>query len=84
MKCDPLPSDAPLLSAVTESDIAPFLSPSGSVAARARNAHNATLQTSRQPWWKTLGEAASTDETRLTHLQETEAELGRREAPKTE
>lgn len=79
-----LPSDAPLLSAVTDSDVESLLSPSGSVAARARNAHYEMLQTNRRPWWKTLGETADTDETSLTRPQETEVELGQGEATKTE
>ncbi|KAM3584961.1 uncharacterized protein V6R79_003789 [Siganus canaliculatus] len=48
--------DAPPLSVVTATDAEAFLSPSGAVAAQARDAHNATLQTSRLPWWRTLGE----------------------------
>ncbi|XP_077370418.1 IQ calmodulin-binding motif-containing protein 1 isoform X2 [Festucalex cinctus] len=48
--------DAPPLSAVTANDIKSFLSPSGTVAKRARDAHNARLQANRLPWWRTLGE----------------------------
>ncbi|XP_068458096.1 IQ calmodulin-binding motif-containing protein 1 isoform X2 [Clinocottus analis] len=48
--------DAPPLSVVTMTDADSFLSPSGHVAARARDSHNAALQTSRLPWWRTLGE----------------------------
>lgn len=77
-------TDAPPLSTVTESDVEPFLSPSGSVAARARHAHNQKLRASRLPWWKTLGETANAAEAGPAHQQETEVELGRREAAKTE
>ncbi|XP_049611756.1 IQ calmodulin-binding motif-containing protein 1 [Syngnathus scovelli] len=48
--------DAPPLSAVTATDIKSFLSPSGTIATRARDAHNARLQANRLPWWRTLGE----------------------------
>ncbi|XP_077440526.1 IQ calmodulin-binding motif-containing protein 1 [Vanacampus margaritifer] len=48
--------DAPPLSAVTANDIKSFLSPSGTIAKRARDAHNARLQANRLPWWRTLGE----------------------------
>lgn len=80
----PLPSDAPALSAVTESDVETFLSPSGSVAARARKAHSEMLQTNRRPWWKTLGETANAGETSLTCPRETEVELGQREVTESE
>lgn len=69
-----LPTDAPPLSVVTATDAESFLSPSGSIAARARDAHNAMLQASRQPWWRTLGETA--DMCDHAPLQEVEAELG--------
>lgn len=77
-------SDAPHLSAATESDVESFLSPSGSVAARARNAHNEMLQWNRRPWWKRLGDIANAGETSLTHPQEAELELGQKEATETE
>lgn len=80
----PLLTDAPALSAVTESDVESFLSPSGSIAARARNAHNEMLQANRLPWWKTLGESTNTDMTCSTHPQETEVEPGQQESSKTE
>ncbi|XP_070786942.1 IQ calmodulin-binding motif-containing protein 1-like [Enoplosus armatus] len=62
--------DAPPLSVITATDAESFLSPSGPIAARARDAHNATLQASRLPWWRTLGETSP------AHLQELEVELG--------
>ncbi|XP_027132463.1 IQ calmodulin-binding motif-containing protein 1-like [Larimichthys crocea] len=68
--------DAPPLSVVTATDAESFLSPSGPIASRARDAHNAVLQASRLPWWRTLGETACVGEFSPTHLQELEAELG--------
>uniref|UniRef100_A0A3P8SEX0 IQ motif containing B1 n=1 Tax=Amphiprion percula TaxID=161767 RepID=A0A3P8SEX0_AMPPE len=66
--------DAPPLSVVTATDADSFLSPSGSVAARGRDAHNAALQAERLPWWRTLrwtdGGPAHQQEAEL------EAELG--------
>ncbi|KAM9328503.1 IQ calmodulin-binding motif-containing protein 1 [Pholidichthys leucotaenia] len=69
--------DAPPLSTVTAADANAFLSPLGPVAARARDAHNAALQVSRLPWWRTLGEA-SVDVGLFVpaHPQELEAEFG--------
>ncbi|KAF7643790.1 hypothetical protein LDENG_00233180 [Lucifuga dentata] len=46
--------DAPPLSVVMVTDAESLLSPSASIAARARNAHNALLQASRLPWWRML------------------------------
>ncbi|KAM4560419.1 IQ calmodulin-binding motif-containing protein 1 isoform 2-T2 [Odontesthes bonariensis] len=67
--------DAPPLSAVTATDAEAFQSPSGSVTARARDAHNAALQASRLPWWRTLGEPA--EASGHAHLEAgLEAELG--------
>ncbi|XP_026216784.1 IQ calmodulin-binding motif-containing protein 1 isoform X2 [Anabas testudineus] len=66
--------DAPPLSVVTATDAESFLSPSGPIAARARDAHNAMLQACRLPWWRTLGE--TTDIFALSSLQELEAEFG--------
>ncbi|XP_074483353.1 IQ calmodulin-binding motif-containing protein 1 isoform X2 [Sebastes fasciatus] len=71
--------DAPPLSVVTTTEADAFLSPSGPIAARARDAHNATLQASRLPWWRTLGETAGGFDAGAfspAHLQELEAELG--------
>ncbi|XP_030608730.1 IQ calmodulin-binding motif-containing protein 1 [Archocentrus centrarchus] len=70
--------DAPPLSVVTETDADAFLSPSGPVAARARDAHNAMLQASRLPWWRTLGDTDvhHTDTFGSAHLAELEEELG--------
>ncbi|XP_034534986.1 IQ calmodulin-binding motif-containing protein 1 [Notolabrus celidotus] len=68
--------DAPPLSVVTATDAESFLSPSGPVATRARDAHNAVLQASRLPWWRTLGETAGVDKFNHAHLQDLEAELG--------
>ncbi|XP_026013308.1 IQ calmodulin-binding motif-containing protein 1 [Astatotilapia calliptera] len=70
--------DAPPLSVVTETDADTFLSPSGPVAARARDAHNAMLQASRLPWWRMLGDtdAGPVDPLGSTHLPELEEELG--------
>lgn len=74
----PLTTDAPLLSTVTESDAESFLSPSGRIAACAREAHNVFLQASRLPWWKTLGDTTDVDTPPPpAHVQEKEAELGR-------
>ncbi|CAK6979256.1 IQ calmodulin-binding motif-containing protein 1-like isoform X1 [Scomber scombrus] len=47
--------------------------PSGPVSARARDSHNATLQASRLPWWRTLGDVAASP---AAPLQELEEELG--------
>ena len=71
-----VPTDAPPLSVVTATDAESFLSPSGPIAARARDAHNAMLQASRLPWWKTLGETSGDDCCSPAHLQELEAGLG--------
>ncbi|XP_041637454.1 IQ calmodulin-binding motif-containing protein 1 isoform X2 [Cheilinus undulatus] len=68
--------DAPSLTVVTSKDAESFLSPSGPIATRARDSHNAMLQASRLPWWRTLGENAATDTFNHGHLQELEAELG--------
>ncbi|XP_069577311.1 IQ calmodulin-binding motif-containing protein 1-like isoform X1 [Brachyistius frenatus] len=68
--------DAPPLSAVTATDADSFLSPSGPIAVRARDVHNATLQASRLPWWRTLGGVDTGDMFGPAHLQELEAELG--------
>ncbi|XP_068165556.1 IQ calmodulin-binding motif-containing protein 1-like isoform X2 [Antennarius striatus] len=68
--------DAPPLSLVTVSDAESFLSPSAPIATRARDAHNAMLQSSRLPWWRTLGLMDDVDIFNHTHFQELEAELG--------
>ncbi|XP_015250191.1 PREDICTED: IQ calmodulin-binding motif-containing protein 1 [Cyprinodon variegatus] len=68
--------DAPPLSDVTAKQAESFLSPSASIAARARDAHNAALQASRLPWWRNLGETPTGEETGHAHLQELEAEFG--------
>ncbi|KAM6957987.1 IQ calmodulin-binding motif-containing protein 1 [Tautogolabrus adspersus] len=68
--------DAPPLSAVTATDAESFLSPSGPIATCARDAHNAALQASRLPWWRTLGDTTAVDMCSPAHLQELEAELG--------
>ncbi|XP_039907657.1 IQ calmodulin-binding motif-containing protein 1 [Simochromis diagramma] len=70
--------DAPPLSVVTDTDADTFLSPSGPVAARARDAHNAMLQASRLPWWRMLGDTDTgrVDPLGSTHLPELEEELG--------
>uniref|UniRef100_A0A3Q4BE54 IQ motif containing B1 n=1 Tax=Mola mola TaxID=94237 RepID=A0A3Q4BE54_MOLML len=68
--------DAPPLSDITASEAESFLSPSGPIAARARDAHNAMLQASRLPWWRTLGDPAGVDKSSPAHLLELEAELG--------
>ncbi|XP_061571966.1 IQ calmodulin-binding motif-containing protein 1-like [Cololabis saira] len=65
--------DAPPLSVVTATEAQSFLSPSGSIAARARDAHNAALQADRLPWWRTEREPGGLGS---AHLQELEAELG--------
>ncbi|XP_029023295.1 IQ calmodulin-binding motif-containing protein 1-like isoform X2 [Betta splendens] len=68
--------DAPPLSVVTEKDAEAFISPSGSIAARARDAHNAMLQAGRLPWWKNLGKTA--DGLTPNPLEELEAECALR------
>ncbi|XP_072235251.1 IQ calmodulin-binding motif-containing protein 1-like [Leuresthes tenuis] len=69
--------DAPPLSAVTATEAEAFLSPSGSIAARARDAHNAALQASRRPWWRTLGAPAEGGASDHAHLEaELAEELG--------
>ncbi|XP_013877232.1 IQ calmodulin-binding motif-containing protein 1, partial [Austrofundulus limnaeus] len=68
--------DAPALSVVTVMQAESFLSPSASIAARARNAHNAVLQASRLPWWRTLGEPDTSSESGPALLLELGAELG--------
>ncbi|XP_035984106.1 IQ calmodulin-binding motif-containing protein 1 isoform X1 [Fundulus heteroclitus] len=68
--------EAPPLSTVTVKQAESFLSPSASIAARARDAHNAALQASRLPWWRTLGGMDTGEEVGPAHLQELEAELG--------
>ncbi|XP_037552268.1 IQ calmodulin-binding motif-containing protein 1 [Nematolebias whitei] len=65
--------DAPPLSVVTETQAHSFLSQSASIAARARKAHNAILQASQLPWWRTLGEADTISAS--DSAQELEAEL---------
>lgn len=71
-----IPEDAPPLSVVTAKQAESFLSPSASIAARARDAHNAALQASRLPWWRNLGETPTGEEAGHAHLQELEAEFG--------
>ncbi|KAG7215095.1 hypothetical protein INR49_022786 [Caranx melampygus] len=66
--------DAPPLSVITAADAESFLSPSGPIAAQARDAHNAMLQAARLPWWRMLGEPADTFSP--AHSQELEAEFG--------
>ncbi|MED6269691.1 hypothetical protein CHARACLAT_002292 [Characodon lateralis] len=68
--------DAPPLSVVTVKQAESFLSPSASIAARARDAHNATLQANRLPWWRTLGEMHTGEKASPAHLQELEAVFG--------
>ncbi|XP_056287666.1 IQ calmodulin-binding motif-containing protein 1-like isoform X2 [Pseudoliparis swirei] len=68
--------DAPPLSVVTTTDADSFLSPSGLVAARARDSHNAALQASRLPWWRLQETAGGVHTFSPAHLQELEAELG--------
>lgn len=70
------PTDAPPLSVVTATQAESFLSPSASIAVRGRNAHNAVLQASRLPWWRTLGDTNTGAESGPAHLPELEAELG--------
>lgn len=62
--------EAPPLSSVTQSEAESFLSPSGPIAARARDSHNALLQADRAPWWRTLGNAVTG-----VSLEEEEEEL---------
>ncbi|XP_058474765.1 IQ calmodulin-binding motif-containing protein 1 isoform X2 [Solea solea] len=67
--------EAPPLSVVTATVADSFLSPSGVIAARARDSHNALLQETRLPWWRTLGEAEDVLGP-AQPLVELEAELG--------
>ncbi|XP_060923304.1 IQ calmodulin-binding motif-containing protein 1 [Limanda limanda] len=64
--------DAPPLCVVTATVAEAFLSPSGVCDLRAREAHNATLQASRLPWWRTLAEPV--DPPDPAHPWELEAE----------
>ncbi|KAK5874776.1 hypothetical protein CesoFtcFv8_027333 [Champsocephalus esox] len=64
---------SPPLSVVTATEADSFLSPSGAIAARARDSHNALLQAGRLPWWRTGGDE---DTFSPAPLQELEAELG--------
>nr|XP_046191033.1 IQ calmodulin-binding motif-containing protein 1-like isoform X3 [Oncorhynchus gorbuscha] len=48
--------NAPSLSVATVTDCDVFRSRSAPVAARARQSHNALLQSGRLPWWKMLGD----------------------------
>ncbi|KAI4785867.1 hypothetical protein KUCAC02_037500 [Chaenocephalus aceratus] len=66
-------TEAPPLSVVTATEADSFLSPSGPIAARARDSHNALLQAGRLPWWRTGGDD---DTFSPAPLQELEAELG--------
>ncbi|KAM9820712.1 IQ calmodulin-binding motif-containing protein 1 [Neosynchiropus ocellatus] len=50
--------EAPALSDVAATDVPSFLSHSGSIAARARQAHNARMQVDRLPWWRTLRDSS--------------------------
>ncbi|XP_047433114.1 IQ calmodulin-binding motif-containing protein 1-like [Mugil cephalus] len=66
-------NEAPPLSVVTVTVADSFLRPSGPVAARARDAHNAALQAGRRPFWRMLDE----DGCGPAHLfQDLEEELG--------
>ncbi|XP_059183600.1 IQ calmodulin-binding motif-containing protein 1-like [Centropristis striata] len=71
--------DAPPLSVITAADADALLSPSGPIAARARDAHNAALQAHRLPWWRMLGEnvgdGGGSNTFSSSHLQ-LEAQLG--------
>ncbi|XP_030009012.1 IQ calmodulin-binding motif-containing protein 1 isoform X2 [Sphaeramia orbicularis] len=69
-------TDAPPLSVVTAAEADSFLSLSGPVATRARDAHNAMLQAHRLPWWRTLGNADEADLLGPAHVEGLEAELG--------
>uniref|UniRef100_A0A672IZ12 IQ motif containing B1 n=1 Tax=Salarias fasciatus TaxID=181472 RepID=A0A672IZ12_SALFA len=70
-------TDAPPLSVVTVTEADSFLSPSGHVAARARDAHNRVMQASRLPWWRMLGETDPEGEIFGSDpLEMLEAELG--------
>lgn len=54
--------NAPSLRDVREEDASLFLSRSCPVATRARQSHNALLQSMRLPWWRTLGDDLSNPE----------------------
>lgn len=56
------PSDAPSLKDIREEDSCLFLSRSAPVAMRARQAHNALLQSMNLPWWRRLGDEFSSPE----------------------
>lgn len=55
-------SDAPSLRDMSEEDSYLFLSRSAPVAVRARQAHNALLQSMHLPWWRRLGDEFSSPE----------------------
>ncbi|XP_053699772.1 IQ calmodulin-binding motif-containing protein 1 [Synchiropus splendidus] len=50
--------EAPALSDITAADVPSFLSHSGTIAARARQAHNARMLVDRLPWWRTLRDSS--------------------------
>ncbi|KAL7826000.1 hypothetical protein SRHO_G00337380 [Serrasalmus rhombeus] len=58
--------NAPSLKEATEEDAGLFLSRSTPVAVRARQSHNALLQSMRLPWWRMLEEESTSLET-LSH-----------------
>lgn len=54
--------DAPCLKDAKADDASLFLSRSCPVATRARQSHNALMQSMRLPWWRMLGEEFSSPE----------------------
>ncbi|XP_052415226.1 IQ calmodulin-binding motif-containing protein 1 [Carassius gibelio] len=54
--------NAPSLKDARAEDVNLFLSRSCPVATRARQSHNALMQSMRLPWWRTLGEESSSPE----------------------
>ncbi|TRY99953.1 hypothetical protein DNTS_031010, partial [Danionella cerebrum] len=56
--------NAPSLKDARAEDVNLFLSRSRPIATRARQAHNALMQSMRLPWWRTLGEGTTLEEPR--------------------
>lgn len=67
-------SDAPALKNAREEDSGLFLSRSAPVAMRARQSHNAFLQSLRLPWWRRLEDESSSPEM-LSHNEYSDVEF---------
>ncbi|TSK62670.1 IQ calmodulin-binding motif-containing protein 1 [Bagarius yarrelli] len=66
--------NAPSLKAIGEEDSRLFLSRSAPVAMRARQAHNALLQSTHLPWWRKLGDEFLSPESLSQHDYDAEFE----------